>query len=58
MDNISAFSDRVLQQRIGNNLKNARLKQNITQQSLAENADISMQKNGISLRATEEMDMD
>ena len=35
------MSDRVLQQRIDNNLKNARLKQNITQQSLAENADIS-----------------
>ena len=52
------MSDRVPQQRIGNNLKNARLKQNITQQSLAENADISMQKNRISLRATEEMDMD
>lgn len=42
MDNIYAFSDRVLQLRIGNNLKNVRLKQNITQQSLAENADISL----------------
>ncbi len=35
MDNIYAFSDRMLQQRIDDNLKNAWLKQNITQQSLA-----------------------
>lgn len=36
------FSDTAICNRLGNNLKTIRLKQNITQQSLAESADISL----------------
>lgn len=42
MDDIYILSDTTIFNRIGNNLKTIRLKQNITQQSLAESADISL----------------
>ena len=42
MDDIYILSDTAICNRIGNNLKTIRLKQNITQQSLAESADISL----------------
>ena len=42
MDNIYAMPDTLIQKRIGEKLKAARLKQNITQQSLARSADISV----------------
>lgn len=36
------LADTMIQQRIGDNLKSVRLKQNITQQSLAESAGVSL----------------
>ncbi len=42
MDDIYMLSDTIIFSRIGSNLKAARLKQNITQQSLADAADISL----------------
>lgn len=42
MDDIYILSDTAICNRIGNYLKTIRLKQNITQQSLAESADISL----------------
>ena len=42
MDNIYALSDSLIQKRVGEKIKSARLKQNITQQSLAQAADISL----------------
>ena len=42
MDDIYTMSDGQIQSRIGQKLKSARLKQNITQESLAHNADISL----------------
>lgn len=42
MDNIYILSDTVIQYRIGNRLKQTRLKQNITQQSLADEAGVSL----------------
>ena len=42
MDDIYMLSDTIIFNRIGGNLKAARLKQNITQQSLADAADISL----------------
>lgn len=42
MDDIYALSDNLIQKRIGEKLKAARLRQNITQQSLAQAADISL----------------
>ena len=42
MDDIYALSDNVIQKRIGEKIKAARLRQNITQQSLAQAADISL----------------
>lgn len=42
MDNIYMLADTIIFNRIGGNLKAARLKQNITQQSLADAADISL----------------
>ncbi len=42
MDNIYVLADAVIQNKIGCHLKAARLKQNITQQSLAEAAGISL----------------
>ena len=42
MDDIYMLSDTIIFNRIGSNLKAARLKQNITQQSLADAADISL----------------
>lgn len=42
MEDIYALSDTLVQKRIGEKLKAARLKQNITQQSLAQAADISV----------------
>lgn len=42
MDDVYVLSDMLIQQRIGETLKSARLKQNITQQSLAESADVSL----------------
>lgn len=42
MGDIYILSDTLIQKRIGANLKAARLKQNITQQSLAETAEISV----------------
>ena len=42
MDDVYALSDVQIQQRIGNKLKAARLKQNITQESLSHAAEISV----------------
>ena len=42
MDDIYMFSDTMILQRIGTKLKSIRLKQNVTQQSLSEAADISL----------------
>ena len=42
MDNIYMLSDMAILARIGENLKSARLKQNITQQSLSEAANVSL----------------
>ena len=42
MDDIYILSDTIIFNRIGSKLKAARLKQNITQQSLADAADISL----------------
>ena len=42
MDDIYMLSDTIIFNRIGSNLKAARLKQNITQQSLADAAEISL----------------
>ena len=42
MDNIYMLADTIIFNRIGGNLKAARLKQNITQPSLADAADISL----------------
>ena len=42
MDNIYMLADTIIFNRIGGNLKAARLKQNITQQSLADAADMSL----------------
>lgn len=42
MDDIYMLADRVILSRIGNHLKAVRLKQNITQQSLAESSDVSL----------------
>ena len=42
MDDIYMLADAIIFNRIGGNLKAARLKQNITQQSLADAADISL----------------
>ncbi len=42
MDDIYVLADTMIQQRIGDKLKSIRLKQNITQQSLAESADVSL----------------
>lgn len=42
MDNIYMLADTIIFNRIAGNLKAARLKQNITQQSLANAADISL----------------
>ncbi len=42
MDDIYMLADAVILVRIGNRLKADRLKQNITQQSLAESADVSL----------------
>lgn len=42
MENIYMLSDTVIQYKIGERLKQTRLKQNITQQSLAEEAGVSL----------------
>ena len=42
MENIYMLADAVICQKIGGRLKRARLKQNITQQSLAEAAEVSL----------------
>ncbi len=42
MEDIYSLSDTQVQKRIGEKLKSIRLKQNITQKSLAEEADISL----------------
>ena len=42
MDNIYTLTDSMILTKIGSHLKETRLKQNITQQSLAEAADISL----------------
>lgn len=42
MDDIYVLADTMIQQRIGEKLKAVRLKQNITQQSLAESAEVSL----------------
>lgn len=42
MNDLYASSDTVILQRIGNKLKNLRLRQNITQRSLAESAGLSL----------------
>lgn len=42
MDDIYVLADTMIQQRIGEKLKSVRLKQNITQQSLAESAEVSL----------------
>ena len=42
MDNVYILSDTAIFQRIGSRLKQVRLKQNITQQSLAEAAEVSL----------------
>ncbi|MDE7377335.1 MAG: helix-turn-helix domain-containing protein [Paraprevotella sp.] len=42
MNDIYMLADTMIQQRIGDKLKSIRLKQNITQQSLAESADVSL----------------
>ena len=42
MDDIYMLSDTVVLERIGNHLKQVRLKQNITQQSLSEAAEVSL----------------
>ncbi|MBR5715688.1 MAG: helix-turn-helix transcriptional regulator [Bacteroidales bacterium] len=42
MDDIYMFSDSTILRRIGEKLKTIRLKQNITQQSLSEAADVSL----------------
>lgn len=42
MDDIYVLTDTMIQQRIGEKLKIVRLKQNITQQSLAESAEVSL----------------
>ncbi len=42
MNDIYVLADTMIQQRIGNKLKATRLKQNITQQSLAESAEVSL----------------
>lgn len=42
MDNIYVLADAMIQQRIGEKLKAVRLKQNITQHSLAESAEVSL----------------
>lgn len=42
MDNIYILADAMIQQRIGEKLKAVRLRQNITQQSLAESAEVSL----------------
>ena len=42
MEDIYTLSDTQIQQRLGNSLKTARLKQNITQQSLADAAQVSL----------------
>lgn len=42
MDDIYVLADAMIQQRIGSKLKATRLKQNITQQSLAESAEVSL----------------
>ena len=42
MNDIYALSDAVLVQRLGENLRSERLKQNITQQQLSENAGVSL----------------
>lgn len=42
MDNIYMLTDMAILARIGENLKSARLKQNITQQNLSETANVSL----------------
>lgn len=42
MDDIYILTDKAILERIGNHLKAARLKQNITQQSLSEAANVSL----------------
>ena len=42
MENIYMLADAVILDRIGDHLRHARLKQNITQQSLSEAADVSL----------------
>lgn len=42
MEDVYSYTDSVIQRRIGNKLKNIRLKQNITQKSLAESAAVSL----------------
>ena len=42
MDDIYTLSDTLIQKRIGDKIKAARLRQNITQQSLAQAADMSL----------------
>ena len=42
MDNIYILADTIILYRIGDKLKSVRLKQNITQQSLAEEANVSL----------------
>jgi len=42
MDDIYILSDTLIQRRIGNKLRGVRLRQNITQQSLAESAEVSL----------------
>lgn len=42
MNNLYVLADAMIQQRIGEKLKAVRLKQNITQQSLAESAEVSL----------------
>ena len=42
MDDIYMLADKVIQKRIGEKLKSIRLKQNVTQQSLSEAADVSL----------------
>jgi len=42
MDDIYMLADAIIRNRIGNHLKSLRLKQNITQESLADAADVSL----------------
>lgn len=42
MDDVYSLSDTLIQERIGNTIRSIRLKQNITQRSLAEYAELSL----------------